>query len=592
MNLSTNLSQLERAQLVRSLDDKMMAYLFKHVLVQETTYATLLKQDRQRLHRAVAQTMERTEAERLNENAARLAQHFAEAGDDVKALEYTMRAGEYAASMFANAEAIMQYEKALTILTRHHGTAREFLEAYKGLGRALQLSGQFERALENYSALEQEGRTLGDASLELTGLVERATIYATPTSEHDPKQGAVLNARALELARELGDPRAECKALWNLLLIAYFNGEPEMSVAYGERALALARELNWQEMEAYILNDISRPLISIGPISRSLESLDRARTLFQAQNNLPMLADNLTATGETLLIAGEYERAMRSTTDAIALSHTLNSIWNLAYSGFNLMIVNTELGNLDRVFSWVEELNSLPSENFSILFMYGSRAWLAEAYRLLGDPTRGIGISAELETWAEVEYPMGVAWLRASSVRDLVAAGQLELAAEKLTHAYQENLGDYSSFGPVLVRVADMELGLAQQNPEHVLQVSDAILFDLERLGIQMYRAHVYSLRGQAFAQQRRWDDSVEAFERAVDYAARLPMRRVLWETYAAWADVEETRGNPVGAQTLRARAREYLEYIADHAGSPANREMFLAQPAVRALYAATSTLL
>jgi hypothetical protein len=67
-------------------------------------------------------------------------------------------------------------------------------------------------------------------------------------------------------------------------------------------------------------------------------------------------------------------------------------------------------------------------------------------------------------------------------------------------------------------------------------------------------------------------------------------MRRVLWETYAAWAVVEERRGNVAEAQGLRTRARGYLDYIANHAGSTANREMFLARPSVSTLYAATAT--
>ena len=92
MSLSTQLQKLEHSQLVRPTDEPLMAYIFKHVLVQETAYSTLLKSDRQRLHQSVAECIERAEAERLDENAARLQQHYIASGDHVRAIEYTCAA--------------------------------------------------------------------------------------------------------------------------------------------------------------------------------------------------------------------------------------------------------------------------------------------------------------------------------------------------------------------------------------------------------------------------------------------------------------------------------------------------------------------
>jgi tetratricopeptide (TPR) repeat protein len=584
MNLSTHLSQLERAQLVRALDDQMMAYLFKHVLVQETTYGSLLKHDRQRLHRNVARTLESSEPERLDENAARLAQHFAEAGDDIKTLEYEMRAGDYAAGLYANAESIDHYARALTILMRHGGTAQEYLDVYLRRGRVLELAGEHERALENYQALEQEGRRQGDASLELAGLLARATIYATPTSVHQPAEGARLNARALELAQAMGDRRAECQTLWNLLLLAYFDGEPEAAVAYGERALALARELNLPEREAYILNDISRPLISVGPIQRSLDSLEQARVLFEAQKNLPMLVDNLAATSETLLMAGDYERGAQFTDQALALGRTINNFWSIAYSGFSLMLTNTARGNLKYVFDWTRELGAQSAAKESFMYIFGVRSWLPEAYYVLGDFPRAVALSREMEAWSQGVSLFSLGWIQANLVRHLIAVGDLTGAQDVSTRVHQLKLQDYSSMAPILVGVADMDLALALDNPARALQAGDTLLSRMERLGIHFYRAHIYHLRGKAYLMQAAMDDAVNAFERAREHGERLPARPLLWETYALWANVEQHRGNAELAQSLRVQARDYILYIADHSGSASGRETFLAQPAIQKL--------
>lgn len=583
MNLTAHLSQLEDAQLVRQIDRDLMAYIFKHVLVQETTYASLLKHERQRLHRAVANTLEVAEPDRLDENAARLAQHFTEAGDDAKTLEYALRAGDYAAVMYANTEAIEHYAHALTLLARRGGTPQEYLNVHMRRGRALELAGEFELALDNYLALEQEGVRQGEPSLELAGILGRATIYTTPTDIHDPRQGEVLNARALELSRGLGDRTAECKTLWNLLLAAYFDLNPKLAVEYGERALALARELGLQEREAYILNDMSRPLISVGPISRSLACLDGARALFQAQNNLPMLADNLAATAETLIFAGEYAQGLDTTERAIELSRTINSAWNLAYSGFGLMIVNLEMGNLGRVFAWERELSALPGANSAIIFIFGTRAWVSEAYQILGNYERALALNRELEGWAAATYRLAVGWLRANVIRNLVALGELDAAEGKLEQAYQDKSDDYSALGPILLPIAEMELALARRDPERALRVGDRLLGNLERRDIHFFRAEVYLLMGKAHMQLQAWDDAVTACEKSCAYAEPLPSRRILWQTYAVWADAERGRGDSERAQSLLAQAREHILYIAAHAGSEANRELFMSRPDIQA---------
>ena len=58
MDLNLPLARLETTELVRRLDEVDLAYLFKHALVQDTAYASLLKNERKRLHRLIGQTLE------------------------------------------------------------------------------------------------------------------------------------------------------------------------------------------------------------------------------------------------------------------------------------------------------------------------------------------------------------------------------------------------------------------------------------------------------------------------------------------------------------------------------------------------------
>ena len=97
-------------------------YRFKHVLVQDAAYGTLLRAARQKLHAAIAQGLEQSLAahsEQLisaSEHAAVLADHWLKAENREKALYYALDAAKEAARVYARPEAINRYWQALELL--------------------------------------------------------------------------------------------------------------------------------------------------------------------------------------------------------------------------------------------------------------------------------------------------------------------------------------------------------------------------------------------------------------------------------------------------------------------------------------------
>jgi tetratricopeptide (TPR) repeat protein len=89
-----------------------LEYLFRHALVQEAAYASLLKQDRRLLHRAAAETILTLHPDREREFAGVIAMHFEQAGDPARAAEYFVIAGEHALERFANREAMALFARA------------------------------------------------------------------------------------------------------------------------------------------------------------------------------------------------------------------------------------------------------------------------------------------------------------------------------------------------------------------------------------------------------------------------------------------------------------------------------------------------
>jgi class 3 adenylate cyclase len=92
-------------------------FLFKHALVRDAAYGTLLRGRRQELHTRVAATLEQQFPEAVATEPERLAQHCAEAGLAEKAIQYWLAAGQRSLARSATAEAVAQLRKGLALLS-------------------------------------------------------------------------------------------------------------------------------------------------------------------------------------------------------------------------------------------------------------------------------------------------------------------------------------------------------------------------------------------------------------------------------------------------------------------------------------------
>lgn len=93
-----------------------LEYLFRHVLVQDAAYASLLKQERRELHRRVADALIDLYPERREELAGVIGMHLEEAGESLRAAPFLVEAGDRALARFASREARAFFDRAQTAL--------------------------------------------------------------------------------------------------------------------------------------------------------------------------------------------------------------------------------------------------------------------------------------------------------------------------------------------------------------------------------------------------------------------------------------------------------------------------------------------
>jgi len=585
MTLAGHLSTLEASGLIRLAQvQPEIEYLFRHSLVQEAAYGSLVKNDRKRLHLAAGEALERLYPQRLEslELAPRLADHFCEAGDDARALSYSTLAGDAAFRQYANAEAAEHYKRALDAAVRLSAPGDQVIRLYLCRGRALELSAQYEQALSNYDEMQALAAGRADRAMELASLMARATLRATVNPVTDPAQAQSLSQEALGLARELGDRAAESKILWNLMLNNLFTSpDPQQAIAYGEQSLSLARELGLREQLAFTLNDLAKGYLFSLQLTRALEPLEEARELWQELGNLPMLAENISVFASHHRYAGNYDQAIRASEESLRISQSIHNLFGQAQSRMMIQEVYLEIGQPDKALEVIAETIRLANLSGHLGAVFISQTSMAWVYGTLGAIGQAVELIQQLIASSAGSVTVYSAMWLAILARLHLLAGDTEQAAAAMEEIYRQPTTKGIGFWTFSVALAEGELAFSNGDHLGAITAMDELLVLLRSRGCRAYIPEALSIKGRAVLAQVRLDEAHEILAEARAEAEAQGARRILWLILATQGEIESQRGNLAEAQAVRLEAREIVQYIADHA-PPELRDSFLARPEVR----------
>lgn len=576
-NLDATLGQLDAAQLVRHAGEEVEpTYMFKHTLTQETTYQSLLHTKRRAIHRRVADSIERLYPERLDEFAARLAQHYAEAGDDAKTFEYALRAGDNAARLYAHAEAIAHYSLALRVAAHAGATDAQLAHLYLQRGRMLELGGQYQDAMDSYDALIALGTARHARELELAALIAKTRLYSTHSPFFDAARAEELSHQALTLARELGDRAAEANLLWTLMIQSVYSGSGSRDdLKYGEQSLALARELDLREQMAFTLNDLFWVYLKNGQLEQARAARDEAVLYWRELDNKPMLADALSGLALIDMMLGVPEKGIARADQAAALAFEIGNAWGRAQAfsmkGYNL----AELGRVSELLEAFQEgLRAAQlAQSFGSILV--TRCQLGWWHAQLGDIEPALAFARQafeisngaLESWQP--------WSIALFTRIHVLQGQLDQAeryARTLTEPKREYFRRLFPPAAAEVALADAEWAFARGDYPRVLALADESL-DLIYNSARNWTPDLLYLQARAHIALGASERAYEILQHA--RARYSYSRRMMWRILRALGELERARGNIAEAEALHHQAQEIIQFIAEHTPG-AYRETFL----------------
>ena len=342
-DLGRQLGQLEQLNLIHlAAVQPELEYIFRHALLQESAYQSLVRADRRRIHRAAGQALEGLFSGQPQSPglSLQLARHFEEAADDARAIHYYTLAGDAALALYANVEAVAAYTCALAAAERLPADAERSPTAvetwqrlFTGRGRALELNSQFDAALANYQAMARRAEMLGNRRLALTAAVATGQLYATATPLFDPPQAERMADAALAEARALGDETTEAKILWNQLNLYRFTQRNPQARISGERSLEIANRLGLQEQAALDLNDLIHVYADLGLWPLAHQAADDAGRLWRGAGQHRHVGRQPGHHGPLQQPAGRFRhRAQPGPGVPTRLSAAIGNLWGQSYS--------------------------------------------------------------------------------------------------------------------------------------------------------------------------------------------------------------------------------------------------------------------
>lgn len=338
VEVNSALNQAERAELVRRLRDQEPAYLFKHALVQESAYSTLMKQQRKYLHQVVAENMERLYTERLDAIAAQLAQHYSKAGNDVKTAEHAIHAGDLAARVYAHPEARLHYALALDALSRLPDDVETRRRRIDTILKQVSVSLRAVEPHESLERLQQAEALLSSVDKDSTDRSRRMWIH-------------YWIGRAYVHSGQLGK-----------------------SIEYMQRVIPEAHGLNDPQLVAFPASVTGRALGLQGQFARAQKHLAQALESFAQVENWHewIIAQNSQALA--LAMQGFYEPAIQAGQSALARATALQILTGIGQSHVVLGMVYWVGRDWNRTRQQAEQANKVATRNGDQLFQIVSLA--------------------------------------------------------------------------------------------------------------------------------------------------------------------------------------------------------------------------
>ncbi len=554
-------------------------FAFRHALTREAAYATLLGHERRDLHRRIGDTLERRYPDPVGcaAHIGELAYHYYHAAVWDKALVYSQRAGERAQTLFAPREALDHFTHALD--SAHQLSVAPPIDLLRARAKAHETLGNYNQARSDLEAALKSAQDAKDRRVEWQVTLDLGFLWA----EHDYAQSGAYLLRALDTARQIGDPVVVAKSLnrvgnWHLN-----RDDPTEAQQFHRQALAVFRELGDEQGVAETLELLSVTSYVGANVVEGIRYSEEAITRFRHAAHRQGLIQSLIH----LTLRAQFDTEVSPPGDIAQLIHPAEEALRLARemdwrTGEATVMVNLAhglipAGEYERALDVLASAQSIGEEiNHQIVIMV-SHWLLGQVYN---------GLLAFSNAQRHLEQAIAMAEASNSVLYTRVSAADLAL-----TYVFQNELERARALlstsldgGPTRSRhlracwTARAELALSEGDPTYALQIVEDLLAsasNIDRYGLRGI-PRIAELRGNALAALGRSNEAEAALLDARAGAQEQGRRPLLWRIRARLGNLYRMQDRRSEAEQEFAGARALIHELAAPLSDEALRNTFL----------------
>lgn len=297
-----------------------LEYLFRHALVQDAAYGSLLKQERRLLHGQVGEALESLYPDRVGELAPVLAMHFEQAGETEKAIEYFVAGGQHALQQNAIQEAFGAFDQASILVGREPAAEgatseedarrlRQRVEIDLGRAEAGYTVLSVDEALAGLEATVDDAEKVGDADLitRLHVLIALGLLQSGQTAT-EPRVARSLR-RLEELGEAQGDPSILAMPLAFVGLSQVFGGPVRDGVKALEQAVPLMQHRKDSIGAAFARGGLAMGYATLGEFDKAEAAAEETKKA-AAESDLIAQLDALIAESMVRAAQGRLDLAV------------------------------------------------------------------------------------------------------------------------------------------------------------------------------------------------------------------------------------------------------------------------------------------
>ena len=401
-------------------------YLFKHALLCDEAYESVLLKHRRNYHKRVAIWIEENAGDRLEEHLALIANHYLEAGQRDLAADWFIKAGEKALTHCSMHEAKALFTKALSLISDQD--LNRLWKATLGHDEAVGTLGDLD-------ARHADDRSLLDLAKRLEDENRLAEAYyrvgTQAMNEGENQEALSAFNHALEMANQSGDLMWQALILPMKISILVFEGELQAAGSLVEKALSSARKTENPDVLARALTNLAPYYQAMGDMPRSVQLQQEAIDINQQQGNHLGETYGSINLGYFYLYLGHFEMGHRLLDRALKIARRLEARICEAYSLLNLGLAEWRLDQPQKACEVLEsseeilhalgDQRGLASRQFYLGLSYESANDLVEAANHFTSTCRSFEVLGDTS---------GVAEAQAGLARLALKNGELDEAEE------------------------------------------------------------------------------------------------------------------------------------------------------------------